>query len=293
MLKFSAGEVLQWRFPDEKVFYYAEFGMQNDKVLELKLLDKPSHLPIKGREVVLRVDINDFYTEILESSDGLRMRLRPIVGDQRRYFRVDDYFPVTAKKLEEDQAQHSRSRVIPVFGFESSEITLPDLPDGNALRVWRALHGINNKMSIIAYYLEVTQNPVPEKAEKVNHVLKLMEQADFRLASVMDELGISKYRLARAENKRINLSAAGVRFITHEPLEMGDYVELKMLLPTTPPTGIMARTRVVRAEDLGKGRYDVALDFSGIDESVQDLIINYALDRQRDVVKRKRMGTED
>lgn len=288
MLKFAPGTVLQWRYPDEKEFYAAAFESQSEGLLILRMLDMPDKLPVRGREVVLRVDINDFYTEVLKSSDGVMMELKPVLNEQRRYFRVDDYFPVTARKVEAEKAEHSRSRVIPVFGFESAPIEVPNLDDGDLIRLWRALSGLNNKMSIIAYYLEVTPEPIPERAEKIQQVMKLVEQADFRLASVMDELGISKYRLARAENKRINISATGVRFITHEPLAEGDYVEIKLLLPTSPPTGIITHTRAVRVEDLGRGRYDVALDFASMDAAVQDFIIRYAMDRQRDLLKQRR-----
>lgn len=290
MFHFASGETVQWRYPDEKVFYTARYVKQTDEQLALRLIDRPDRTPVKGREIILRVDIDDYHTQVLETSDDVMLYVRPILDEQRRYFRVDDYFPIIARKSSRGAAAEFRSRVIPVFGFETAELELPETDDENLTRIWRALHGLNNKLSIVAYHMEVSEHPIPPQPDRALQIVKLIEQADFRLASVMEELGISRHRLARAENKRINISATGIRFITTEPLKAGDYVDLRLLLPTEPPTGIVTRTRVVRADDLGQGRVDVALDFADMDAGVQDLIVRYAMDRQRELVKDRKRG---
>ncbi len=47
---------------------------------------------------------------------------------------------------------------------------------------------------------------------------------------------------------------------------------------------------MVTANDLGQGRFEVALNFADMDENIQDLIVRYAMDRQRDLVKRGQRG---
>jgi c-di-GMP-binding flagellar brake protein YcgR len=51
---------------------------------------------------------------------------------------------------------------------------------------------------------------------------------------------------------------------------------------------------VVRAHDLGNGHYEVALQFTDIDDTVRDEIIQYALNRQRDIIRnmREQRGTD-
>ncbi len=179
MLKFHAEATVQWRFPDEKVFYAARIVSQGEAQLALRMLDRPGRTPVKGQDLVLRVDVDDYHTEVLETSDGATLFLRPVMSEQRRYFRVDDYFPVIARKSARGKSASGRSRVIPVFGFESAELELPEeLDDPAQMRIWRALHGLNSKLSIVAYHMEVTQDPLSKQADRAGQIIKLIEQAD-------------------------------------------------------------------------------------------------------------------
>jgi c-di-GMP-binding flagellar brake protein YcgR len=47
--------------------------------------------------------------------------------------------------------------------------------------------------------------------------------------------------------------------------------------------------KVLRTENLGEGRFEVAVQFSEMDETVQDVINRYTLKRQREII-RKRKG---
>jgi c-di-GMP-binding flagellar brake protein YcgR len=45
---------------------------------------------------------------------------------------------------------------------------------------------------------------------------------------------------------------------------------------------------VVRAEDAGEGETEIALQFTDIDDELRDEIIQYALMRQRDIIRKSR-----
>lgn len=288
MVKFKRGEKVQWRLGNEKLFYMAEVEDSDKEKIILKLIDKPERRLYKGIEVIMRVDIDDFYTEVLDYTENRTITLKPIWGDKRKYFRVDDFLPITLRKITDEEQAIKRARVIPVYGLDVTEVSVPDIEDLSLLRMWKALSGIASKVNILNYYMEIADKPLPDNAEKVDQVLKLLEQVDYRLTQVMQEVNISRYKLLKAEHRKINISAAGVRCVLHEKVEADDLVELKLLLPTHPPIGVVTAAKVIRAIEVGKNKYDVALDFASMDDSVRDQIIFYALNRQREILKQQR-----
>ena len=61
-----------------------------------------------------------------------------------------------------------------------------------------------------------------------------------------------------------------------------------MLLPTYPPVGVTTHGKVVRVNQTGDGEYEIALHFSEMDEEVKDEIIQYALQRQREIIRKQK-----
>jgi c-di-GMP-binding flagellar brake protein YcgR len=72
----------------------------------------------------------------------------------------------------------------------------------------------------------------------------------------------------------------------------GDKLEIKMLLPTGPPIGIITYGNVVRANEIGNDQYEVSLHFSDMDEEVREEIIRYAINRQREIIRKERQQKE-
>lgn len=169
-------------------------------------------------------------------------------GEVREYFRVDDVFPVISGKVMED----SPYRKSKVFAGYSMEIPNMDLSDGTINpRLWKILVDINTKLRLILEHLQ------------------------------LDSEGLIK-----AENIPVNISASGMRFKTKEKVDIGDTIEIKMLLPTSPPVGILTYGNIVRLNDIGNGEYEVAVRFSDMDDEVRDEIIQYTLKRQREILRK-------
>lgn len=203
-----------------------------------------------GQSIVLITEDGDLYTEIM-SVKGQEIVLKQIKSERREYFRVDDFIPVIFKKVD-NECLCQKSRIISGYAYEGDlEIDLNDESIDPSL--WKMLVNISRKLDIL-----------------------------------IEKLSLESEGLTGIDYKPVNLSASGIRFISSEKFDRGDGVEVKMLLPTHPPTGIVAYGCVVRTSQIDDGKYEVALSFSEMNDDVRDEVIRYTINRQREILKRKR-----
>lgn len=203
-----------------------------------------------GQVIVLITEEGDLYTEILEVKDQ-NIILKYLRSERREYFRIDDFIPVIFKKVDNNCLCRS-PRLISGYGYER-EINLDTQDESINPALWNLLISINRKLEFL-----------------------------------IERLALESEGLTKIDYQNVNLSASGIRFISNEKFNKGDGVEVKMLLPTHPPTGIIAYGCVVRAEDREDGRYNVALKFSNMNDDVRDEVIRYTINRQREMLKRNK-----
>jgi c-di-GMP-binding flagellar brake protein YcgR len=231
--------------------YYANVQtIDTDTIVLLLSEDSPATLT-RGQYVMIP-DTNedvDYYNEIV-NREGNALRLKRVWTGKRGYFRVDDVFPVIYRKVTSDAAW-SESRIYPGYGEEISDLDTAD--ETVSPRLWKMLSDINAKLGLI-----------------------------------LERLNIESEGLTKAERIAVNISASGIRFAVKDDIEMGDLIEVKMLLPTNPAVGIVAIGKVVRVEKSVSGAAIVSMHFIDLTEEVRDTIIQYTLKRQRDIVRRYR-----
>ena len=117
-----------------------------------------------------------------------------------------------------------------------------------------------------------------------NMVAEIRTKLDF----VINHLLLDKEGLLSAPKKNVNLSAAGIKLIVDVPVNVNDIVEVKMILPATPPVAVFAYGEIKRARPLADGRTDIAIKYINMDDSVREEIIRYALSSQREIIRKKR-----
>jgi c-di-GMP-binding flagellar brake protein YcgR len=206
-----------------------------------------------GRYIIITDSYFKYYTAVVTIRDDI-VTLKQVGQEQRSFFRVDDIFPLEATKIK-GGASYVKSKIFRGCGFETSEIDLPD--ETINPKLWEMLVDINAK-----------------------------------LTSILDKLFFDSEGFIKSENKIVNLSGSGIRFTMNEKVEPGDKLELKMLLPTGPPIGILTYGSVVRVNDIGNSQYEVSLQFSDMDDEVREEIIRYAINRQREIIRKERQQKE-
>ena len=94
------------------------------------------------------------------------------------------------------------------------------------------------------------------------------------------------------ESKEVNISEGGIRFRTTENVEVGDVLEISILLPMHLPMKLVTYGTVVRVEEMDKGWYEIALHFTDMDDEVRGGIFRFVFDRQREIIRKERQDKE-
>jgi hypothetical protein len=99
--------------------------------------------------------------------------------------------------------------------------------------------------------------------------------------------------LMTSSPKEVNVSASGIRFISEESREMGDLMEIRMILPMAPLLFVRLVGEVIRQKALTStpvtSRYAVAVKFLKIDTDTREDIIRYLFMRQREVLRKRQV----
>ncbi len=88
----------------------------------------------------------------------------------------------------------------------------------------------------------------------------------------------------------VNISASGIRFITDDKFELGDIVEVKMILPMVPLLFIRFVGDVIRLKAVTSyetPRSAATIQFLQVDPETKDDIIRYLFRRQRELIRMK------
>ncbi len=247
-MKLNAGETIQYRLKTESRQYNATVITIDDDRDVLHVQTEEPYNISKGQHLVLSNIDMDFYTEVI-GIEGTMIRLKRLSEGKREYFRVDDTLPLIARKVEEDLPL-LKSRILSGFGVSVLDEDMPDEEVNQPL--WKMLVHINTKLNLI-----------------------------------LDKLNL-KCEGLKAEKKQVNISASGIRITLNEKPGIGDLMEIKMLIPECPPVGVLVYGSVVRVRELNSHEHEVSIHFSDMDDDVRDVIIHYALKRQREIINKQR-----
>ena len=181
--------------------------------------------------------------------------------NEREYFRIEDRLSIEFRRLTPEEFQ----------GIESIIRYHPSCKSEK-----RESHGFQGDFVARA----------GEEEKELFAYLKLLER---KLDTILELLESKKGGEAyKSLYTRVNISGAGIRFLSDEPLDAGERVELRIALPTSPFTRLSTLCEVVRAErpaeDEGTG-WQIALKFTVINEYDRDVLINYIFKKEREKMR--------
>jgi c-di-GMP-binding flagellar brake protein YcgR len=109
-----------------------------------------------------------------------------------------------------------------------------------------------------------------------------------RCSCHLSEKGFDK-TLKKTLMRKINISGAGICFENDTPFNIGDVLEIRLMLEETY-TGIIGLcVKVLRVEKLSKN-YRVAVSWVDLTENVRELIVAFVFKRERTLIQEKRVG---
>ncbi|QER42348.1 PilZ domain-containing protein [Thermodesulfobacterium sp. TA1] len=84
--------------------------------------------------------------------------------------------------------------------------------------------------------------------------------------------------------QKVNLSEKGIRFLTKEPFEIGDFVEIKTVLDIYQPVGFYLYGKVVRCNPKEE-KYEVAVEFINMPKDIKDKLSFFILQKEREIIR--------
>lgn len=166
----------------------------------------------------------------------------------REFSRVDACIPLAVRLVSEEEKNRIKSRLSSDLTFLSSRPV--DEPVDRALAEW--LKMIN---------------------QKIDFLINLV---------TMQQQGFSSLPLTQ-----VDISGGGMSFYSEYPYEIGNILELKMILETPAPLALYIYGEVENCAPKDKG-YRVGIKFINIDEDVRDNIVKFVFHRQRQILRQKR-----
>ena len=247
-MSLDSGKKIFFKAMPEVVFQQATILSSDDDTIVLDVEGKKD-ISV-GQRIIISAEGSHLFTKVV-ACDQSGVKVRKTWSNNRSYFRVDDVVPLVIRKVMPDEPI-GVSRSFPFNGFAASASMEKVVPDIDP-RVWQMLVNIHSMLGMI------------------------LERLDMRAEGFM-----------KAENTRVNMSATGIAFRTKERFDLGDLVEVKMLLPARPALGVIVYGDVVRADDAGNEEIDIALHFGEMSEDLRNEINQYSLMRQREIIRSAR-----
>ncbi len=184
--------------------------------------------------------------------------------ERRRFFRIDDDINLFYKIIDAKQA-NAPSNVA------------SDALEGCTLST--AWHILTQEAKILHPRIEIKDPEIAEYFKLLNTKLDLIGGA-----FIAQETNPNDHKI-----RNVNLSASGVAFDNDEPLNLGEYLEVKMVLSNIVAV-ISLQAKVVSCKknadhQSDKAQYLISVDYVNIKEQDRELLIQYIVQRQKQQIR--------
>jgi len=173
--------------------------------------------------------------------------------DGRNYTRVDDILSVNHKKILHDE--YNQFSNAPSMIFENifgESFNIPELEDVSLKMLYDLMYRVSLKMD--------------------------------RILSTLESKRLGKYE--STDDKLVNISGAGMRFVTDPIYAIGDLIALHFMLPLANQPIINVLGEVVKiTESEQENKCNTSVKFSDLSEDDREVIIKYVFQRQRELLR--------
>lgn len=186
--------------------------------------------------------------------------------ERRRFFRIDDevimdFRPITQEELDEWRNNHQ---------LQGSE-----------------LRQLEQELGLLLHQVRASHPQLGQLLELFNRKINLLHSTRHGSDSETptDRIGNSEARV------QVNLSACGISFYTDEPLQAERYMLLNMQLkPSNASLALAGDIVSVNEVNHERGRYQVRVNFDGLKEAEQEMLIQHLFQLQSRTLRQQRAG---
>jgi len=169
---------------------------------------------------------------------------------RREYSRVAAYIPCDYRIVPPEERPHVQSRI-----------------SGDGIGTERR-HTPNRGYSdpILEEWLQILNS----KLDSILHLMTLRQEGYFGLP----------YRA-------VNISGGGLSFSAREAITLGEILEIKIILTLQQPVILNIYGEVVKS-DFMNGGHLIAVHYTQMDDSIQDMIVRFVFEREREIIRETR-----
>ncbi|MEN6437684.1 MAG: PilZ domain-containing protein [Syntrophobacter sp.] len=137
----------------------------------------------------------------------------------------------------------------------------------------------------------LTENQeMPEPNDRI--LAECLRVLNTKLDTIIRLLALQTADYSALRQEEVNISAGGLSTFVKENFQLGDMVEVRMMLPTSPYTIFYIYGNIVKI-DKECNRSKVSIEFTMIDEDIREHIVKYVFERQREILRKKRRQEAD
>lgn len=212
-------------------------------------------------------------------------------SNRRDNFRIDNVLPVAIRKV--DNAVVPASHIFPVaVTNQPSEAweggINPSFSEFDSTFALMLIE-VNAKLDLLLVAQRLQSSQAKDESPTQLSMNQLLTQINVKLEHLLAAQHITRPD-ERVRIDTVCLSASGIKLYTEAELSPGDLVEVRMLLTINRPFWAVVGGSVVRSAMRPNGKREVAINFTGISEAVQDEISRYALlNQKKQIIARRGM----
>ena len=264
----KVGQKVVFEISGDKAYKYTvQVNNISDTVIDVKLSDNtlnPEKI-LSGTKGALvgKTDDLQFSFDVVTYSveDSSHILLKRI--HSRSLLRVDAFIALEYKKISDEDYFKKRGKYIHGISHADDEYFLsPGSQTGELLEQQPAIP-------------PEFMSEIRSIHRKLDFIIKLLEKSDTE-------------NIFSREPENINISGSGLKFHTCNKFKVGDYLEIKLVLPMFSNIIIEVIGRVVRVvEQTGTcdSKTETAAKFVAINEDDRELVIRYIFKRQRELLR--------
>jgi hypothetical protein len=125
---------------------------------------------------------------------------------------------------------------------------------------------------------------LPTTPAFIRDLYSYLDVLDKKLNTIIDVLS-KKDEAFRSRYLDVDISGAGIRFLSETRLDEGGYLELRIVLPCFPDERISALGKILRVRPSSATNaegFETAVSFASIGEKDRDLLIGYIFSKERE-----------
>jgi hypothetical protein len=143
-----------------------------------------------------------------------------------------------------------------------------------------------NLRSFIAGETTLPEYQIPPEVDDII-LAEWLKMLNAKLDAIIGLLSDTHEKVTVTSQKMVNISGGGLSFDSTDRYQMGDVLEMKLMLPIIPSYTLYVYGEVVnvRTED---DINQTAVKYITIDDEIRDHIVKFVFKTQRDIIRKKR-----